>query len=91
MNLDSYDIKHKRYNKILNIKLKRDTGEKFLKKHINQIYCSEMKKTCLTWGFSAKHMCFCASSITRRMQEYQVLMLPLGGCPACLQYGIGEV
>lgn len=42
-------------------------GKKFLRKHINWKYCSEMRETSLTWGFSAEHMYFCASSITRRM------------------------
>lgn len=45
--MNFYLIRHERENKMLNVKLKRDTGEKakkrkFSQKHINWKYCSEI-------------------------------------------------
>ena len=47
-NLDTH-IRYERYNKMLNVKFKKDTGEKekekkFSQKHINWKYCSEILK-----------------------------------------------
>lgn len=47
--LDSHHIKYERDNKMLNVKLKRDTGEKNEKKNISQKnvdwkYCLEIFK-----------------------------------------------
>lgn len=69
ISLESHHIKHERNNKMLNVKLKRDTGEKekkFIIKHVNWKYCSAMeKKTSLTLGFSVELTHFCASSDAR--------------------------
>lgn len=63
ISLEFYYIKYERNNKMLNVKFKRDIGEKekkFIIKYVNWKYCLAMeKKIFLILGFSVEFMYFC--------------------------------
>lgn len=94
--LDSHHIKYERDNKMLNVKLKRDTGEKNEKKNISQKnvdwkYCLEIfKKDIWLEALVLNTSTFVHLYYKEIVRETGINATPRG-CPACLQYGIGEV